>query len=219
MRVVASSAVAGLYALTLRYDVALMDWRYETFPDGPRGTFKQILQGLREFGQFLAILVAIIIVLRCDRRRWTIVACILIAQFLAGLCYNVGKLTIARYRPYAAIDQAVAQAPRPVPGEEQAVHGRSALAVRETWIGWSPNNVNNDTQSFPSGHSAAAFAFAGVLAWFYPRLRLLFWALACGCAASRYMDAVHWLSDCVAGAAIGYAGAWLALRAVTAWRR
>ncbi|MCL2329987.1 MAG: phosphatase PAP2 family protein [Phycisphaerae bacterium] len=88
------------------------------------------------------------------------------------------------------------------------------------------SNQEGSSQSFPSGHSGAAFALAGVLAWFYPPLALLWWALAVGCSASRYVDAVHWVSDCIAGACIGYMAAQLALRphwwqamaqAITAW--
>src|SRR5690606_132206 len=67
-------------------------------------------------------------------------------------------------------------------------------------------------EAFPSGHSGAAFAFAAVLAWFYPHLRWLFWALAFGCAVSRYLDTVHWPSDCMAGAMLGFLAGWIALR-------
>ena len=78
-----------------------------------------------------------------------------------------------------------------------------SLTPAQSWIGWRPGNKRFNTQSFPSGHSAAAFTLAGVLAFFYPRLRWMFWLLATGCAASRYFDAVHWPSDCLVGVVIG----------------
>ena len=55
---------------------------------------------------------------------------------------------------------------------------------------------------------------AGILAFYYRPARGLLWTLAAGCAISRYLDAVHWPSDCLAGATIGYLAAWAALRMV-----
>ena len=62
----------------------------------------------------------------------------------------------------------------------------------------------------------AAFTFAATLAWFYPQLRWMFWILAVGCAASRWIEGLHWPSDCLAGAVIGYLAACLAIRLVRA---
>src|SRR5690606_33322450 len=82
-----------------------------------------------------------------------------------------------------------------------------------SWRGLDPSFPKpNDLQSFPSGHTAAAFAFAGVLAWFYPKLREIVYVMAIGCGVTRVVDAQHWASDCVIGACIGYASAWVALR-------
>ena len=60
-----------------------------------------------------------------------------------------------------------------------------------------------DQFSFPSGHTITAFAVALSLAHFYPDLAigLLFCALSV--AASRILLGMHFLSDVVAGAAIG----------------
>jgi len=197
--------VLAAFLLALHCDVALMQWRYAVLPEGPQGLLKQVFYGFRDFGQILPIAVTLVIVGRTDRRRWTIILIIVSAQLLGGVAYNGGKLLLPRYRPQAAIERVAAL---------------DTLEVEQTWLGWSPDSrlegpwadLDEALQSFPSGHSAGAFAFAGVLAWFYPRLAGLFWFLAAGCAVSRYLDGVHWLSDCVAGAAIGYLAAWLALR-------
>lgn len=71
--------------------------------------------------------------------------------------------------------------------------------------------------AFPSGHAAAATACVGALAVVLcarlaaPRARALVWAaaavLGAGIAASRVVLGVHWVSDVVAGAALGLA--WL----------
>jgi undecaprenyl-diphosphatase len=81
----------------------------------------------------------------------------------------------------------------------------------DSWIGWRPGNKDVKTQSFPSGHSAGAVVLAATLGAFYPKLRWLLWTLAIGCALSRYLDAVHWPSDCWAGVLIGYAAARISL--------
>jgi undecaprenyl-diphosphatase len=60
-----------------------------------------------------------------------------------------------------------------------------------------------DQFSFPSGHTITAFAVAVSLSLFYPTLAvgLLFCALSV--AASRILLGMHFLSDVLAGAAIG----------------
>jgi len=61
--------------------------------------------------------------------------------------------------------------------------------------------------SFPSGHSAAAFAIATVVATSYQEtiwVPILCYTLATGAALSRIYDNKHWASDVVAGSAIGF---------------
>jgi hypothetical protein len=161
-RIVAWLAVAALYVLTLKCDVHLMHWRFDVMPEGPRGMLKQVLYGFRDFGQFLPIVVALVIVLRMDRRRWTIVPAIIIAQILAGAAYNTGKMTIARYRPHQAIKQVLAASPDPVPDLQKDAHALSKMKVQQTWIGWRPGNDDEATQSFPSGHSRACVVLSEV---------------------------------------------------------
>lgn len=70
-----------------------------------------------------------------------------------------------------------------------------------------PKSWDDNYWSFPSGHAAAAFALATVLAEEYPDYKVLFYGGAVLVGLSRiYLDKHH-TSDVVAGAALGlYAG-------------
>lgn len=65
--------------------------------------------------------------------------------------------------------------------------------------------------SFPSGHSAAAFAVFIALALFSrsKAIQLLCFMLALGVAFSRMYLSQHFLMDVVAGSALGVAGGWV----------
>lgn len=67
------------------------------------------------------------------------------------------------------------------------------------------------THSFPSGHSATSFAAATMLSAAAPRFRVAFYALACLIAFSRLYNGVHYPTDVVAGALLGWAIALLLL--------
>ena len=70
------------------------------------------------------------------------------------------------------------------------------------------------TTSFPSGHSAAAFAFATGVGNVLPRDAIPLRALAATVAYSRVHTGVHYPADVVAGALIGTALAQLTARAL-----
>jgi undecaprenyl-diphosphatase len=67
------------------------------------------------------------------------------------------------------------------------------------------------SHSFPSGHTAVAFAAAAVLAWLVPRAAPAFLALALAIGYSRIYVGVHWPLDVVGGAVIGLVTALLLL--------
>ena len=69
--------------------------------------------------------------------------------------------------------------------------------------GWGGLTGAEKNLSFPSGHAALAFAMASSLAVLLPRWRWVFYAVACTVAVERVVENAHYLSDAVAGAAVG----------------
>jgi undecaprenyl-diphosphatase len=72
------------------------------------------------------------------------------------------------------------------------------------------------TYSFPSGHSASAFAFATAVTLELPQLALPLGALAFAVAYSRVLTRVHYPSDVLVGSALGVATALGTRRFLTA---
>lgn len=92
---------------------------------------------------------------------------------------------------------------------------KQLVARPRPWLevaGLLPLVEEGDPNSFPSGHTCAAFAFAGALLGTLPvrwgRVLALGAALAMG--ASRLYVGVHYPTDVLAGAVIGLLAGWLA---------
>jgi undecaprenyl-diphosphatase len=60
-----------------------------------------------------------------------------------------------------------------------------------------------DKYSFPSGHSITSFAIALSVGMFYPELQIVLLVVASLIASSRIILGMHFLSDVLAGSAIG----------------
>lgn len=70
-------------------------------------------------------------------------------------------------------------------------------------IEFRPMSFHPDYSSFPSHHATAVFAVATVVALLAPRWRVIAFLIAAWFAATRFLIGTHYLSDAVAGAAIG----------------
>ena len=80
---------------------------------------------------------------------------------------------------------------------------RPKLYFREGFFGIEPFQVEHAWTSFPSGHSATAFSLAMALALLLPRGRHLFLAIGALIALSRVWLYQHYVSDIIAGSALG----------------
>ena len=114
----------------------------------------------------------------------------LIAHGLAALSANILKHAIGRPRP-------------------KFMHAGNLALFPASGSGWD---------SFPSGHAAAAFAVATVLATKFPRARWPILAVAVAIAASRIVRGSHYLTDVAAGAALGCVMGVIAAHPWREWR-
>lgn len=200
-RIAVTLAVGALAFLFFeRLDVGIGRWCERHVHIADDSTADQIVEGFKNFAQVLTLITVIALVTLFDGRRKRIIIALLVAQIGAKFTYEVAKHSIARDRPYLVFARAETESDNDAPVQAQ------------TWRGVRFGNTSRDYQSFPSGHTAAAFAMAGVLAWYYPRAALLFWILAAGCGVTRVIELAHWPSDCVVGAALGYIWAQVGLR-------
>lgn len=81
---------------------------------------------------------------------------------------------------------------RPVLLEREGIYGFHPFAFDATWL------------SMPSGHTTTAAALAGVLMLLFPRWKGIWMLVFLILAASRCMVNAHYLSDVLAGAAVGF---------------
>ena len=122
-----------------------------------------------------------------------------VATLLAALP-GPGSRAAARGLLSLAAASALANGPlKAVAGRRRPMERLSSSAAR-----WVRRPV---TSSFPSGHSAAAFAFATGAALEAPALAVPLLALAGAVAYSRTYNRVHYPSDVAVGAALGVATA------------
>ncbi len=133
------------------------------------------------YGGTVALIILLAAVL--DPRGWRVVPRLAITALGAGVIADGIKLLVARQRP--------------------SVGDLPAHAL-DTFAGWLPLiQETHSLQSFPSGHTATAVGFAAALSSLYPRGWWLFAAFAALAGIQRIESKSHFLSDVLAGAAIG----------------
>lgn len=171
-----------LAAASLLIDVPLAQWSLGR--EYPRAV-RELLSLAEAFGHGVGVTVALLTVYTLDPARRVRLPRAIAAIAAAGGGANVIKLLISRSRP----------------GSTDLAH----LAGWQTFSGWLPLGGNGSGwQSFPSAHTATAVGLALVLGWLYPHGRRLFMAAAAAVAAQRVLGSAHFLSDTLAGAAVGW---------------
>jgi membrane-associated phospholipid phosphatase len=171
---------------------ACLDVRVATFmrESGAAGFLedhKAISETIKTAGFFpFTLLVVIPIVAWKHRAKLHAALFVLIATALAG-SNQLFKWIAGRTRPFKPPD------------------GSGALVPFE----FHPFPSSGKNLCFPSGHACLAFATAAALGILWPRFRWGFYALATIVAVERFAENAHWLSDCVAAAALGIGGAHL----------
>ncbi len=143
---------------------------------GLRGDIERTIKLMEIFAHGTGLLVAIALIWTLSPTSRRCLPRLLAAYGLAGVTVNLIKLLVPRLRPSA--------------GPEDS--------LPETWGNW-----NDLSQSFPSGHSAAAVALALSLALLFPRGRWVFLTLAGLACLQRIVFDAHWPSDVLAGATVG----------------
>jgi membrane-associated phospholipid phosphatase len=135
------------------------------------------------FGNGLGVIVIVVAVGMLDPFRRGAMPRIVAASLGAGLTADIVKLMIVRIRPCQFTFQG---------------------NVWDTFGGFFPMiSAGSRGQSFPSAHTATAVGMAVILSRLYPRGRGLFVALAVLVACQRVQGGAHYLSDALAGAAVG----------------
>lgn len=153
------------------------------------GELRRLLTWSEAFAHGLGVLViaGLIVTLDPDGKRK--IGRILVTAFGSGLLADVVKLSVARVRP----------------------RHLDANLLGETFVGWLPiffppdgfGRFDHRAQSFPSAHSAVAMGLGLALAQAYPRGKWVFLLLSLLGAAQRVECGAHYLSDTLAGAALG----------------
>ncbi len=154
-------------------------------PRGEPEFLRNILDNVEPFGHGVGVVIAALLILLLEQRQRKTGWSLLTAGLGAGLLADFVKLWMGRVRPrnfdFATLD------------------------AQATITGWLPFlNGGSGSQSFPSAHTATAFAMAVMLSSLYPRGRWLFFLMAVLVVGHRLHSGAHYASDILAGAALGW---------------
>jgi membrane-associated phospholipid phosphatase len=122
------------------------------------------------------------------RQSWRAAGLLALSAATGGILYSLCKWLAGRQRPVVSI---------------------SPFAFTPFRNGWS-GLFDEPNLSFPSGHTCLAFATAACLGICIPRWRYAFYALAAVVGIERVAENAHYVTDVIAGAALGTLSAYLA---------
>jgi membrane-associated phospholipid phosphatase len=199
--VMGAAGLGLLSAAALFVDMAIAGWIKR---GGLPGDLRRLIMLAEVFAWGGSVALIILTAAVLDRRSWRVVVpSLAVHAFAAGLIATSMKLLVARMRPAIATLEA---------GMSSTFVDLLPLAGK-----WPHEQAYGyGFQGFPSGHSATAVGLAIGLSRLYPHGRWLFVLLAVLACAQRMQAQAHFLSDVLAGAAVGcLVGAAYAWRAGT----
>lgn len=157
----------------------------------PPGVVRDYFNATEAFGNGFGVAMIVLAVFVLDPTRRVQTGRLLAASLGAGIAADVVKVLVARTRPSSTDLEGLATA------------GASGW---QTFVGLLPlGSLGSGGQSFPSAHTATAVGLAVALAAAYPCGRRMFYSFAAGVALQRVCVGAHFLSDVLAGAALGAA--------------
>jgi len=74
------------------------------------------------------------------------------------------------------------------------------------------NSIITNMSSFPSGHTMIFFSIIPIMSKNFPKIKILFWIMAALVGLSRIYLGVHYFSDVVCGAILGYGIGWICMK-------
>ncbi|MHC4972550.1 MAG: phosphatase PAP2 family protein [Planctomycetota bacterium] len=185
-------------------------WRFGRPEDGRALLLMEALLLLKRMGHFFFVLVISGTMVALARQRWRQVLLLwLCVAGAAAVGQGILKPTIAKLRPDGPLSAERAAEIIQAEGEDAVVRhaGEYRNTGRIEFRGLFGGYRGLSATTFPSGHSALAFATAAVVVACLGRGRYWFYLLAGGVAASRVLMGEHFLSDVIAGSFVGYASA------------
>jgi membrane-associated phospholipid phosphatase len=175
------------FALALSLDRVTADSIARLHPLDKRGI---VAWALKLPGYFPVTLLIAIAIGFFHRRSWRMALPLVISGPLVGLAYTFLKWIVGRHRPSMVIA-----------GHLQTVIAPFAF---HPFAGGIVGLIHAESGlSFPSGHTALAFATAMCLARAFPRWGKVLFLAAAFVGAERILENAHYLSDVVAGAGVG----------------
>lgn len=160
------------------------------------GDLRAFFQCISFFGHGTGCLIAVSLIWFLDRKNKAAIVLIIGSALFAGAITTIIKVIVHRPRPF--VDP----------------------AILEDSVSLSEAVFHNFLQSFPSGHTATAFALAMALSLSYRQGRPIFFLFAFLVGLQRIISQNHFPSDVIAGAVIGVVSArtvlWVVHRQATA---
>ncbi len=189
--------IGTVLAVICRYgiDMSVVQWcwlrhRSVETADGFRYDYSEAARGFQTvtelFGDWVGACIVAVLILELDRLHRKRVVRYLASVCLASLIVGFIKSFVVRIRPYG-LDF----------NDPELLQRQNVIS-----FDWS-STFQHIEHSFPSGHTAAAFAAFVVLSRFYPQGRNVFFLLAVLTGVQRILCCAHFPSDVIFGAVVG----------------